>query len=359
MVTRRAQLALLVLLGGALTTPVATAQPSAPTALAGILHVPPAGGTAGRQLELVAEAPPTAPTLAAHVRRQGEATFERLELTRRPDGSWVAVVPSRLATQPALEYYLTAGDAAVFATAQAPHALLLTADHLTERRQRDLHRAHGHRSRIHVGAEWVDYGTTKIRFIENPTELVDRYYRIDADFSYRLLTYPLEEIRVGYTRLLGKTQSSLCSELEPCTGEAGYKVGGWFELGLAPVEGLRFDVRLLVLATQSGFKVGGRAEVRAGVLEGNHVALGAETMADVGQSAHFRLGWGTVPRLPMAATVEITRLPDGDRDTGVRLFYDVMRAVGPNLHLGLRAGFAARNQQTAGYTLGANALVDF
>lgn len=359
MVTRHVQLALLTLLGGALTTQVAAAQPSAASALAGILHVPPASGTAGHELELVAEAPPTAPTLAAHVRRPGEATFERLELARRPDGNWVAVVPSRLTTQPALEYYLTAGETAVFATAEAPHHLPVTADRTTERRQRDLRRVHGHRSRIHVGGEWVDYGTTKIRFIENPTDLVDRYYRIDADFSYRLLAYPLEEIRVGYTRLLGETQSSQCSEFEPCTGDAGYKVGGWFELGLAPVEGLRFDARLLVLATQSGFKVGGRGELRVGVLEGNHVAIGAESMADVGTSAHFRLGWGTVPDLPMSATVEVTDLPDDDRDSGVRLYYDIARAFGPNLHLGLRAGFAARTQRSAGYTLGANAVVDF
>lgn len=337
---------------------VASAQP-ADEAAPFALHVAPAGGTDGQALELVAEAPPATPTLAAHVRRQGSATFARLELVRRADGKWVALVPAATVKSPAIEYYLTAGDAAVFASAEAPHALTISADRLTERRQRDLKRDRGQRSRIHVGGEWVDYGVTKIRNIENPVDLADRYYRIDADFSYRLLAYPLEEIRVGYTRLLGETQSSQCSEFDPCTADAGYKVGGWFELGLAAIEGMRFDARLLVLATQSGFKVGGRGEVRVGLLEGNHVALGAETMADVGTSAHFRLGWGTVPGLPMAATVEVTNLPDGDRDTGVRLFYDISRAFGDNLHLGLRAGFASRNQKTAGYTLGANAIVDF
>ena len=36
----------------------------------------------------------------------------------------------------------------------------------------------------------------------------DRYYRVDLDFSYKLLAYPLEEIRFGYTRLEGIVPNS-------------------------------------------------------------------------------------------------------------------------------------------------------
>jgi hypothetical protein len=319
------------------------------------MHVPPASAVANTSLELVAEAPPATPTLVAHYRRQGGTSFTALELVRSDDLRWVAVLPRAAVTEPGIEYYLSAGGEVVFASAESPHRIAVSLDEADERRGRDLARTRGRRSRIHLGGEWVDYGTRTVERVE----LVDRYYRIDADFSYRLLTYPLEEVRVGYTRLLGETETQVCPNSSPCTADAGYKVGGWFELGLASIEGIRLDTRLLVLATQSGFKVGGRVEVRLGVLEGSHVAVGFESMADVGTSGHFRLGWGTVPLLPMAATVEITRLPDDDRSTGVRLFYDVARLVSDNLRLGLRVGYASRNQTVAGFTLGGNATVDF
>jgi hypothetical protein len=323
-----------------------------------VRHVPPAGAVAGAQLELVAEAPPATPKLVAHVRLVGgAAAFEPIELVRRDDAHWVAVVPSQVVIAPGLEYYLDAGGDPVFASPQWPHILAVTDSEASERRARDLARIGGHRSRVHTMGEWVDYGTRT----SGPagTKLIDRYYRIDADFSYRLLAYPLEELRVGYTRLLGDTEAAACADPAPCTSTVGYKVGGWFELGFGLVEGVRLDGRVLVMATQSGFKVGGRLEGRLGVLDGSHVALGVESMADVGTSGYFRLGWATVRDWPMAATVEVTNLPDQERDTGVRLYYDIAHAVGHGVKLGLRAGYAARSQITGGFTGGASALVDF
>jgi hypothetical protein len=82
-------------------------------------------------------------------------------------------------------------------------------------------------------------------------------------------------------------------------------------------------------------------------------------MADVGSSGYFRLGWGTVPDVPMSATVEVTDMPDSQRPTGVRLYYDIARSVGHGVRLGLRVGYAARVQSVAGFTSGANAMLDF
>ena len=61
----------------------------------------------------------------------------------------------------------------------------------------------------------------------------------------------------------------------------------------------------------------------------------------------------------MAATVEITRLPDSDREAGVRLYYDIAHALPNGVRLGVRAGYAARNQAVVGFTGGANASVEF
>ncbi len=320
-----------------------------------IRHVPPADVTAGSNLELVAEAPPATPKLLAHFRNSSMGAFEIIELVRRDDAHWVAVVPGAAVIGPGIEYYLDAGGAPVFASPQWPHKLSVNASPADARRTRDLIRIDSHRSRIHTAGEWVDYGTRTV----TGTKLIDRYYRIDADFSYRLLAYPLEELRVGYTRLLGDTETAMCPTTAPCTGQAGYKVGGWFELGLAPLEGVRLDGRILVMATQTGFKVGGRFEGRLGVLDASHVAIGVESMADVGINGYFRLGWGTVPGLPMAATVEVTNMPDAESDTGVRLYYDVARNVGRGVRIGVRIGYAARRQTVAGFTGGANATVDF
>lgn len=315
-----------------------------------VVHVPPADVIAGTPLELVAEAAPATPTLTLHYRvTGGTGAFQTIELVRRGEQQWVAVVPPAAVVSPGIDYFIAAGGAPVFASETWPHMMPVVATASTERRTRDIIRSKGRRSRIHSSFEWVDYGTRVV----GGEELEDRYYRIDADFSYRLWAYPLEELRVGYTRLIGTCQAS------PCNGEAGFKVAGWFELGLAPVEGLRLDTRVSVMATQSGFQPGVREEVRLGVREGSHIALGIEYLADVGTNGFFRLGWGTVPRFPMAASVEITHLPDSKSDAGVRLYYDIAHALPNGVRLGARVGYAARNQSVAGFTGGANASVEF
>lgn len=332
---------------------LATPAAAAPT----VRHVAPAGATAAQPLELVASTASAAPVLRVHYRTAGTATFTAAELVRKGDTSWVVIVPATAVVAPGLEYYLEAGDEPVFAGPQLPHTIAVTLGDQVERRTRDLARVHDRRSRLHGSGEWIDYGTRR----QDGVALRDRYYRIDADFSYRLLAYPLEEIKVGYTRLIGDTQAAQlgCPGTAPCTADAGYKVAGWFELGLAPAEGFRLDGRASVMATAEGFAVGGRIEARLGVLDGNHVATGVEYMADVGTAGYFRLGWGTVPMLPMAATVEITNMPLSTRDTGVRLFYDIAREVGGGVRIGARVGYAARTQQVAGFTGGGNLTVDF
>ena len=338
-------LASLVFATGAIGASVAAAAPSG----APVRHVPAAEVVAGTPLELLAEASATTPTLVVHYRPAGQGAYTALELVRKDDAHWVAVLPAAAVNPPGVEYFLVAGGVPVFASAEAPHTLPVVATAADERRVRDDLRVRGRRSQVHTSFEWVDYGSRRV----GTTELADRYYRIDADFAYRLWAYPLEELRVGYTRLLGVGSEAIAES------DSGFKVAGWFELGLAPVEGLRFDGRVMVMATQSGFQLGGRAEARVGDRDASHIAVGVESLADVGTSGFFRLGWGTVPGLPMAATVEITELPASNRDTGVRLYYDIARAITPGLRVGVRVGYAARTQSVAGFTGGLAAVLDF
>jgi hypothetical protein len=315
-------------------------------------HVPPAEAKAGAVIELDAQAPANGPAPMLHYRPAGAGAWSNVELVRRDETRWIAAIPAAAAAPPAVEYYIDRAGAPVFASAAEPHALAVRADTSGRRRANDLARVRGKRSRVHVAGEWVRYGDETI----GDVKYADSYYRIDADFAYRLLAYPLEEIRVGYTRLIGRTSdcAAACAEVE-----AGYKVGGWFELGVGPTPGLRMDARVLVLATAEGFAIGGRGEIRLGNGDGNHVAVGGEYAADVGSTAFFRLGWDTVPRVPMAATVEIGSLPSTERPTGVRLVYDAFVPVMPGIRAGLRAGYAARDQRVGGFTAGAGMTFDF
>ena len=322
---------------------------AAPALAERVKHVPVAEADEGKDLALVAMASPTVPKLVLHYRRLGTDKYGEQELVRKEAGDWVAVVPAAQVVAPGLEYYLEAGGAAVFASAEHPHETRIAVTDVASRRDRDELRARGRRSRIHSLVEWVDYGKHGARNLE------DHYYRIDADFSYKLWAYPLEELRVGYTRLIGtKTTADGMGNTD-----AGYKVAGWVELGLAPIEGIGLDGRMMVLATQSGFSVGGRGELRVGVKDGTHVASGVEYMADVGTAGFFRFGWGTVPKTPMSATVEITKLPASSSDLGIRFYYDLTRQLNDVLRIGVRVGYAARNQELGGVTGGAQAMVDF
>jgi hypothetical protein len=313
-------------------------------------HVPPGDAMTNAALELVVEAPPSTPALTAHYRVAGTRAFTAQELVRRDDGHWVAVVPATAIAEPALEYYIDAGGQPVFASEQWPHATPVVAAPELARRERDEVRAEHHRYRVQVDGEYVDFG----RRIAGGMQLPDNYYRLDTGVAYRLWAYPIEQIEIGYTRLVGDTLD------RAGMGEAGtgYKVSGWFGVGLALAEGVRFDGRVMALATTE-FTLGARAELRFGVLEASHIAVGAEYLADTGTNGYLRLGWGTVPGVPMAATVEVTSMPASYRNVGVRLFYDIAREVGAGVRLGVRVGYAARDQTIAGFTSGAAATWDF
>jgi hypothetical protein len=323
-----------------------------------IRHVPPAEAAADAPLTLVAEidAASTAP-LVVRYRPIGATTWQAVTFTRTDGTAWQAAIPAAVVRPPGVEYYLATtdgGDRDQFASASWPHAVAVRTAEATLRRTRDLARVAGHRYRIHSAFEAVDYGARRF----GNGSVGDHYYRVDADFGYRLLGYPLEEIRLGYMRLIGVAPEATCATAS-CQADAGFKVGGWFELGLGLTEGVRLDLRGLVAATPSGFGLGGRAELRVGVADGTHVAAGVEALADVGTSGFVRLGWATVPGLPMAATVEVGDLPSSTNRTGVRLLYDLAHPLPHGLRIAARLGYAARDRAVGGLTAGLGASWDF
>jgi hypothetical protein len=336
---------------------------AAPARAESVRHLPPAEATAGAPLEIVAEvARAWESTLTLHYRPVDAGAWSTAAFTRTEEDAWRAVVPGEAIAWPGVEYYIDSvapGEGAAvtpeFASAAAPHTVRIVRTKNEIRRERDLARVDQRRSRIHVAGEYVDYGRRD--------DLRDAYYRIDADFAYRLLTYPLEQIRFGYARMLGDVPNS---ELEAPpvteperTKHVGFKVGGWFEVRLGVGDGVDLDARGMVLATDVGFAVGGRGELRFGVEDGNHVAVAVEAIQDIGTTTGFRLGWATVPRLPMAATVEVTDMPSEIRATGVRFVYDIAFPMTEGTRIGGRIGYQARDADIGGISGGANLTMDF
>jgi hypothetical protein len=323
---------------------------AAPARAGAVRHVPPAEATAGEPIELTAELiDATDTTLVVRYRAASPGLgapagpWREAPFARKAGLAWIAEIPAAEVAPPGVEYFLVSGDRDALGSASWPVAVAVHRAPDLERADRDLVRAGGRRSRVHVLTEYVDYGGPS-------ASTADHYYRVDADFSYRLLAYPLEELRFGYTRLVGTTSG---------TPEAGFKVAGWFELGFGLAEGLRLDARGIVAATQGGFALGTRAELRLGDRDRTHVATGVEYLADVGTTGFFRLGWATVPGAPMATTVEITDLPAATRPAGVRLLYDVAHPFPSGLRVGARVGYAARDERYGGVTGGVSASFDF
>ena len=153
----------------------------------------------------------------------------------------------------------------------------------------------------------------------------------------------------------------MCPARRRAPSEAGFKVGGWFELGLAPIEGIRFDARVIVMATQDGFA---RRRPRRGAARRratrSHVAVGVEYLADGRRERLLpaRLGHGAAGcrwrRRSRSRTCRrrIAIPACGSTTTSAR-------DVGGGVRLGIRVGYAARNQSVAGFTGGAGAAVEF
>ncbi len=304
------------------------------------------------------------------VRKRG-AAWHSITFERTADDEYVATIPGELIVAPSVEYFIRgeseAGTRLHFASPERPHRVYVARDEETELRERELARFDGNRAQISMHGELVDFGQRVIVNRADDSEHVvrDSYYRVDMGVTYRLMRYPLRAIRFGYSRLIGTTPTTsrgngTCPESEtPCAQSAGYRAGGWVETQWRLGELLRLDTRALIQATPTGFGLGGRGELRLGDLIGSHFAVGVESISEVGTASFLRLGWATVPRVQMAATIELSDYPSGHRATGVRLLYDCSYDVGNGLRLGLRAGYQARDEGIGGPALGSNVSFDF
>lgn len=327
----------------AVLAPAMAAAAGAPS----VYHVPVAETETGDDLVITADvARGWSETLQLRYRTAGARAWDVVEFERTTDTRYRAAIPAEKLAPPALEYYIASPAGDHFASAADPHPVRVREPASVTRVARELERFDHRRARIRAAAEYVDFGRRQI----NGESVADRYYRLEVDFTYRVLALPLRAFRLGFTQMLGET---------PETPEAGFRVGGFAELRWRLAELVDFDSRVLIQATPDGFGFGGRGELRFGDETATHFAIGGEAITEVGTNVFVRLGWATVPRFPMAATIELTDYPSSERAHGVRLVYDIAYELGLGVRAGGRVGYQARDEGIGGASAGVNATVDF
>jgi len=266
---------------------------------------------------------------------------------RRTAQGYFATLPAERVREPALRYYVTqtldgGAEQAVFASADAPHRVRVV---MSPERAAELAKLRSKRSAIALQAEAVSFGAHKLT-PESP-ELADRYYWLEAGYSYAVLSV-VEEVALHLIRVraeVGERVGTSAQLTQPGI-DAGRATITW-RLA-AP---LRVRSSLLLGASQRGFEYGGGMDVVLGDPRHVSLELGAHVVRTLGETAHLRLGFHALPQLPMGAAIEVTSFPSS-HEPGVRLLYDVGYRFAETLEIALRAGYQGRSSITGGPSLG-------
>ncbi len=349
----------LLLLLAAQPPPAAAVSPRPPPEPLAVHLVPVAQVPAGAELVLRAQVAPAwrLGALVVHHRTQGETAFRETAFELSAEGTHAAVIPVPAEQRLPLEYYVTARDtdgveSVRFASADAPYPVLIEVSSYALEREAQLRASGNRRSRVSAFAEYVDYGAQTLE----GTRYADRYYRLEADYLYRLYTQvgglQIDSIRIGVGHLRGSTppfyqptiggvaQPQLRPGLDYGFSEVDVGFSSHFGIGL----------RLVLGGNASGFAAGFGGKVRIGRSQGSRGELEGEYVGGLGGTGTFRLVWDTVPRFPMSAAVQVTNVPSGP--VGVRLLYRADYQVSEAFLIGVQAGYQARNSLGGGPTLG-------
>jgi hypothetical protein len=337
--------------------PAAVVQPPAEPLV--VWHVPVAQVASGTSLVLRAEVAPTwrLQALIAHHRAAGESTFQETAFELSADGTHAAVIPVPAEQRVPVEYYLTARDTdgeetVRFASAELPYPVLIAVPRAQLEREALLEVYGQRRSRVGVFAEYVDYGASTLF----GKRYADRYYRLEADYLYRLFTQVgalrIDSIRIGVGHLRSRTPPFDLSTIEegaPAALTPGLDFGfSEVDVSLHPLFGL--GARLVLGGNQRGFAAGIGGRVRIGRPHGSRAELEGEITQGLGGSGTLRLSWDTVPSFPMSAAVQVTNVPTGP--VGLRLIYQVNHQLTDAVLVGAQAGYQARTSIGGGPTLG-------
>ena len=265
-------------------------------------------------------------------RRVGEASWRTLGFEQRESGGWQARIPAREVLIPGIEYYIrSAADGAEqarFASAAAPQRIAVAGPSAVALMERELARYDGQRSRARAGFSYVNFG--------DQGELPDNLWRVDADFTYRILG-TLRSLRFGVSRMRA---TAIVPGEQPVGEDVGYDYGfAELEVAFHDLVGVKGQIQLG--ANSQRFTAGGEGRLRLGLDPGTHVELFAGGAGEVGGYGGMGLFWDTVPYVPMNAGVVVSTFPNAEAQS-VQLFYELSVPLGEFVDVQARGTYQAR-----------------
>jgi hypothetical protein len=311
---------------------------------AGLSHVPPVEAAGGEDLLLRvrSEDALVAAGLELRWRPVGDADWRAARFVLDPDGSWHATVPAGDVRPPGLEYWLSgADDASAYGSERAPQRIVVMGSAAQLRQGIELFRHDFRRStaEAHVSQRWF-----------GPADgVADQTTTVGASYRYRSFR-GLRSVQFGIERLRGATW-------EPSDGQtvavdpAGYDVG-YATLEVGPAVPFGLSGTLLLGAGVDGFTAGAGGAMRLGLEPGTHVRLAARAIQGAGWTSGLGLHWATVPRVPMAAVVEVSTVPAASADPAVLGRFELHPRFGEQASLDLAVGYQARRADLGGLMAG-------
>lgn len=284
-----------------------------------------------------------------HEGRVAEVTFERTQ-----NGPYAAVIPPEHVRPPSVAYAIELEDMSgarrpVFATRAAMHAVQVAEENMDVRETALLSRIEGRRSVISFEGDYVSFGESAAATAASttPETVADRYYRVEGDYTYRLLrTVNAFGVRVGIVR----GQSPVPYAQDVSAFDVGLNYGApHVQFRLHDL--VHLDVEGLLSLTEEGFSTGGGSAVHIGDVFGSELVLGFESVKVFGTRAYSRVNVAATRRLILSGVVEATDMPHASR-FGLRLFGEVGVDFGGGFRLVGRGGYQARDSASGGPNVG-------
>ena len=279
-----------------------------------------------------------------------EAT-PRYVVVQRGKGGYGAEIPSQDVRAPGISYWIVEhmtdnSERAVFASSRDPSPLHVELTAVETRERRLLAEHGGRRSMATLRGEWVDLGAFKVRPATPATTQRDRYYHLEAQYAYSFYR-AIEEIEFALGHLRGDIldQKTLMQRdkvgLDYGRAAITLALGNWFRIRSGVLLGVSTD------GFEGGFDLG----FIVGDRRGTQLSLDGGYVSGLGGRVGTRLGWATIPRVPMGARVEITNFPTSDY-LGVRMLFDLSYQITPGALVRVEAGYRGRTSLAGGPSLG-------
>ncbi len=295
-------------------------------------------------------------------RAAGAKRFEEVAFRRGSPGPYVAIIPAKHVSGPWVDYtieveHLDAQRSPAFSSRAAPHRVQVPDDGMDLIENALEKKLDGRRSVFSSRAEYVSFGKSVGEVIENGVvsqhEVDDRYYRVEAAYTYRPMRVISEfSIRGGVVR--GRSPVG-DRDLQP-----GQAEDERFDVGLnygAPSVRFRFhdnwhlDGSFLLSVTELGFSVGTGAALHIGDPYGTKLTLGFEAIQEFGSRFYSQIDIQAHERIKISPIVEVTNMPSAD-NFGVRLIGEVGANLGAGFSLAARGGYQARVFTSGGPSFG-------